>query len=41
MLQWTGHSPSGSVGDGVDSYVIRDGLLVAQTIFYTLSPGGG
>ncbi len=41
MLQWTGHSPSGSVRDGVDSYVIRDGRIVAQTIFYTLTPGDG
>jgi hypothetical protein len=40
MLQWTGHSPAGSVRDGVDSYVIRDGRIVAQTLHYTLAPGG-
>jgi hypothetical protein len=40
MLEWTGHSPAGSVRDGVDSYVIRDGRIVAQTIHYTLTPGG-
>jgi hypothetical protein len=39
MLQWTGQSPAGSVRDGVDSYVIRDGRIVAQTISYSLSPG--
>ncbi len=39
MLQWTGHSPAGSVRDGVDSYVVRDGRIVAQTISYTLAPG--
>ncbi len=41
MLKWTGHSSAGSVRDGVDSYVIRDGRIVAQTIHYTLTPGGG
>jgi hypothetical protein len=41
MLEWTGHSPAGSVRDGVDSYVIRDGRIVAQTSHYTLTPGGG
>jgi hypothetical protein len=41
MLEWTGHSPAGSVRDGVDSYVIRDGRLIAQTIHYTLTPGDG
>ncbi len=39
MLQWTGHSPAGSVRDGVDSYVVRDGRIAAQTIYYTLAPG--
>jgi hypothetical protein len=26
--------------DGVDSYVIRNGRIVAQTIHYTFTPGG-
>jgi hypothetical protein len=39
MLQWTGQSSAGSIRDGVDSYVIRDGLIVAQTISYTITPG--
>ncbi len=40
MLDWTGHSPAGSVRHGVDSYIVRDGRIVAQTIRYTLTPGG-
>jgi hypothetical protein len=39
MLQWTAQSPAGSVRDGVDSYVIRDGRIVAQMISYSLSAG--
>lgn len=38
MLQWTGRSSAGSVHDGVDSYVIRNGRIVAQTISYSLTP---
>lgn len=39
LLEWTADSPAGSVRDGVDSYVIRDGRIHAQTIHYTLTPG--
>ena len=39
LLEWTVDSPAGSVRDGVDSYVIRDGRIHAQTIHYTLTPG--
>ncbi|MDP9402195.1 MAG: hypothetical protein M3P85_02435 [Actinomycetota bacterium] len=35
MLAW---SASSSVHDGVDSYVIRDGRIRAQTIHYTIEP---
>jgi hypothetical protein len=38
MLEWTATSPAGSVEDGVDSYVIRNGRIQAQTIHYTLTP---
>lgn len=38
LLQWTAESAAGAVRDGVDSYVIRDGQIHAQTIFYTLEP---
>jgi hypothetical protein len=40
LLEWTAQSPAGSVNDGVDSYVVRDGLIQAQTIHYTLTPAG-
>jgi hypothetical protein len=40
LLEWTGQSSAGSVHDGVDSYVIREGLIRAQTIHYTLTPAG-
>jgi hypothetical protein len=40
LLAWTAQSPVGSVRDGVDSYVVRDGLIQAQTIHYTLTPAG-
>jgi hypothetical protein len=29
LLEWTTQSPGGSVSDGVDSYVVRDGLIQA------------
>ncbi len=38
LLPWTANSTAGTVRDGVDSYVIRDGLVHAQTIFYSLEP---
>jgi hypothetical protein len=40
LLQWTADSAAGAVRDGVDAYVLRDGLIRAQTIYYTLQPGG-
>lgn len=40
LLEWTGQSAAGSVRDGVDSYVISDGLIRAQTIHYTVTPAG-
>jgi hypothetical protein len=38
FLEWTAESDRFDVRDGVDSYVIRDGKFVAQTIHYTLAP---
>ncbi len=38
LLQWTAESTAGTVRDGVDSYVLRDGLIHPQTIFYSLEP---
>jgi hypothetical protein len=38
MLEWSATPTAGSVDDGVDSYVIRDGRIQGQTIHYTLTP---
>ena len=35
FLEWTAHSESVRMVDGADSFFIRDGLVVAQTIHYT------
>jgi hypothetical protein len=39
FLVWTGHSPAGEVKDGSDTFVIRNGRIVAQTIHYTVDRG--
>lgn len=36
FLEWEATSPAGTVRDGADSYVVRDGRIVAQTIHYTI-----
>lgn len=36
FLEWTGTSARSRIHDGADSYVIRDGRIVAQTIHYTV-----
>lgn len=38
FLAWSADSETHFVSDGVDSYVIRDGYIRAQTIHYTLLP---
>ncbi len=38
LLEWSADSAAGAVRDGVGSYVIRDGLIQAQTIHYTVAP---
>lgn len=38
FLEWTGRSATAQVEDGADSYLIRDGRIVAQTIHYTVRP---
>lgn len=40
FLEWTADADGATVKDGADSYVIRDGRIVAQTIHYTVSPKG-
>ena len=36
FLEWTARSENAEVQDGADSYLIRDGRIVAQTIHYTV-----
>lgn len=38
FLEWKGRSASARVDDGADSYLIRDGQIIAQTIHYTVTP---
>lgn len=39
FLEWTGEADNGArVGDGADSYLIRDGRIHAMTIHYTVLP---
>ena len=40
FLEWTGTSKKAIVRDGADSFVIRDGRIIAQTIHYTVEPLG-
>ncbi len=37
LLQWTGRSEQTRIHDGADSYVVEDGLIVAQTIHYSVT----
>lgn len=38
LLEWTASSQDARVDDGVDTFVVREGRIVAQTIHYTLRP---
>jgi hypothetical protein len=38
FLEWTGQGKNAVVPDGVDSYLVRRGRIVIQTIHYTLVP---
>jgi hypothetical protein len=38
FLEWTAQSDKAMVKDGADSFVIRDGRIIAQTIHYTVEP---
>jgi ketosteroid isomerase-like protein len=37
-LEWTADATGARVRDGADSFVIRDGRIVAQTIHHTIEP---
>lgn len=41
FLEWTADSAGAHVRDGADSFLIREGLIVAQTIHYTVVEGPG
>ncbi len=38
FLEWEARSEHARVEDGVDSYVVRDGRIIAQTVHYTVEP---
>ena len=40
LLHWAADSAKASVDDGVDTFVFRDGLVVAQTVNATYTPKG-
>ncbi len=38
FLEWSGYSEKRKVEDGADSYLVRNGRIVLQTIHYTVIP---
>ncbi len=38
FLQWTADSARGSVSDGVDTFIFKDGVIQVQTVRFTLVP---
>jgi hypothetical protein len=38
FLEWTAQGAAASVEDGADSFVLRNGLIVAQTVHFTVLP---
>lgn len=38
FLEWTSDSPSSVVNDGLDTNVIRDGKIYAQTVKFSITP---
>lgn len=36
FLEWSGQSPVGDIKDGADSFIVREGRIIAQTIHYTV-----
>jgi hypothetical protein len=36
LLTWTAIGPTARVLDGVDTFVFRDGMIVAQTVSYSV-----
>ncbi len=40
FLEWTADSAKGSVSDGVDTFIFRDGMIHIQTVRATIVPKG-
>jgi hypothetical protein len=40
FLEWAARCSTATVEDGADSFLIRDGKIVVQTIHYTVRPAG-
>jgi hypothetical protein len=40
FYEWHAHSDTICVEDGADTFIVRDGLIVAKTIHYTVRPIG-
>lgn len=40
LLRWSAHGDEVCIHDGTDSFVVRDGLIVAQTIAYNVVHDG-
>jgi hypothetical protein len=40
LLEWKATSRDGQVGEGIDTFVFRDGLIRAQTVRYAVSGAG-
>ena len=38
FLEWTARADGAAVEDGADSYLIRNGRIITQTIHYTVKP---
>lgn len=38
FLRWRGESPEVRLENGADSFVIRDGRIIMQSIYYTVNP---
>jgi hypothetical protein len=38
FLEWSGDSKNTKIEDGADSYIVRNGRIIAQTIHYTITP---
>ena len=39
MLVWSARCPQGTITDGTDSYVVRDGRIAVQTVHYHVRKG--